>query len=39
MDDKKIQLYFEKLLENDDLSIGIAAIKTLLEIVKKTDCK
>lgn len=40
MEESEIQNYFREILKNDDdLSIGIAAIKVLLEMVKRTDCK
>lgn len=40
MEDAEIKEFFTNILRNDeDMSVGIAAIKTLLEYIKKTDAK
>lgn len=40
MDDESIIKYFMNIVDNDkDISNGIAAIKTLLMVLEKSNCK
>lgn len=40
MNNSEVEKFFLNLVEDDkNLSNGIAAIKTLLMVLKKTDCK
>ena len=40
MNDQVIEKYFLKIIDEDkNMSIGIAAIKTLLMVLEKTNCE